>query len=75
MKQEVEKILNELRPSLEADGGNVELVEVDEKKGEVKVRLQGACQHCPMSSITLEQGIARALKEKVPGVKSVIRVD
>lgn len=74
MKKEVEKILDEVRPSLQADGGDVELVDVDEKEGIVKVRLQGACQHCPMAAMTLEQGIARALKEKIEGVKEVLAV-
>ena len=75
MKQEVKKVLEELRPSLQADGGDVELVEINEESGEVKVKLTGACQHCPMSAMTLEQGIARSLKEKVEGVKSVVKVD
>jgi len=75
MKEQIQNILKELRPSLQADGGDVELVDVDEEKGEVKVRLQGACQHCPMSAMTLQEGIARVLKEKVPGVKDVVQVD
>ena len=74
MKKEIEKVLNEVRPHLQADGGDVELVDVDEEKGLIKVRLQGACQGCPMSAMTLEQGIARALKEKVKGVKEVVAV-
>ena len=74
MKQQVQKVLDEVRPHLQADGGDVELVEVNEKEGLVKVRLQGACQGCPMSAMTLEQGIARALKEKVRGVKEVVAV-
>jgi Fe-S cluster biogenesis protein NfuA len=71
MKEQIEKILNELRPSLQADGGDVELVDVDEKSGMVKVKLIGACHHCPMAAMTLEQGIARVLKAKVKGVKEV----
>jgi len=74
MKKEIEKILNELRPSLQADGGDVELVDVDEKNGMVKVKLTGACHHCPMAAMTLEQGIARVLKAKVKGVKEVVAV-
>ena len=73
-KQQVQKVLNELRPHLQADGGDVELVEVDEKSGVVKVKLTGACQHCPMASMTLNEGVARVLKEKVPGVKDVMAV-
>ena len=75
MKQQIEKILNELRPSLQADGGDVELVDFNEKSGEVRVRLTGACHHCPMSALTLQEGVARVLKEKVKGVKSVVRVE
>jgi Fe-S cluster biogenesis protein NfuA len=70
MKDKVEEILEEVRPSLQADGGDVELVEVD-KDGTVKVRLKGACAGCPMSQMTLTLGIERVLKEKVPGVKKV----
>lgn len=71
MKNKVKKILEEIRPALKADGGDVELVGVDEKNGVVKVRLVGACHHCPMAAMTLEQGIARVLKSKVKGVKEV----
>jgi len=71
MKEEVKKILNEIRPSLQADGGDVELVSVDEKTGVVKVKLQGACVGCPMSQMTLQEGIGRALKNKVKGVKEI----
>lgn len=74
MEKEIKKILEELRPSLRADGGDVELIEVDEKKGIVKVKLIGACKHCPMATMTLEQGIGRVLKSKVPGVKEVLAV-
>jgi len=71
MKEEVKKILDEIRPSLQADGGDVELVDVDEKTGVVKVKLQGACVGCPMSQMTLQEGIGRSLKEKVKGVKEI----
>ncbi len=74
MKEQIKKILDELRPSLQADGGDVELVEVDEKNGVVKVKLIGACHHCPMAAMTLEQGISRVLKAKVKGVKEVVAV-
>ncbi len=74
MKKEVEKIINKVRPSLQMDGGDVELVEVDEKKGIVKVRLQGSCAHCPMSQMTLKMGIEAELKKNVKGVKEVIAV-
>ena len=73
MKDEVQKHLDEIRPSLQADGGDVELVTVD--GGVVKVLLQGACAGCPMSQITLKDGIERYLKSKVAGVESVEKVD
>ena len=69
MKEQVEKVIERIRPSLQADGGDVELVDVEE--GVVKVRLQGACSGCPMSQMTLKQGIERMLKEEIPEVKSV----
>jgi Fe-S cluster biogenesis protein NfuA len=71
MKDDVKKVLDEIRPSLKADGGDVELIDVDEKTGIVKVRLQGACQGCPMSQLTLQEGIGRALKNRVKGIKEI----
>lgn len=71
MKEKVEEALKEIRPMLQADGGDVELVEVTED-GTVKVRLQGACMGCPMSTMTLQQGIKRILMEKVPEIKDVV---
>lgn len=70
MEAEVRKALEDIRPTLQADGGDVELVEVSEA-GIVRVRLQGACQGCPMSQMTVKNGIERLLMEKVPGVKEV----
>lgn len=70
MKEKVEKALNKVRPSLQADGGDVELVEVDDN-GVVKVKLTGACAGCPMSQMTLKMGIERILKKEVPGVTTV----
>ena len=71
MKDEVKKILDEVRPTLKADGGDVELVEVNEKEGIVKLKLHGACVGCPMSQMTLQEGIGRVLKSKVKGVKEI----
>jgi len=70
MENEVRQALEEIRPMLQADGGDVELVEVTEA-GVVRVQLQGACQGCPMSTMTIKNGIERLLKEKVPGVTEV----
>ena len=69
MKTEVSQALEEVRPSLQVDGGDVELVDVED--GVVKVRLLGHCAGCPMSQMTLKMGIESYLKKKVPGVKSV----
>ena len=69
MKEKVEEVLNEVRPSLQADGGDVELVDVVD--GVVKVRLKGACAGCPMSQMTLAFGIEKVLKERIPEVKKV----
>jgi Fe-S cluster biogenesis protein NfuA len=73
MIEEVKKVLEMIRPALQADGGDVELVEVTDD-GVVKVRLVGACGHCPMSTMTLKMGIEKTLKDKVPGVKEVVSV-
>jgi Fe-S cluster biogenesis protein NfuA len=70
MKEKVEQALKKIRPALQGDGGDVELVEVGED-GVVKVRLTGACGGCPMSQMTLKMGIERILKKEVPEVKSV----
>jgi Fe-S cluster biogenesis protein NfuA len=72
MFEQVKKVLETVRPALQADGGDVELVEVNEE-GIVRVRLTGACGHCPMSTMTLKMGIERTLKEKIAGVKEVVQ--
>ncbi len=69
MKEKVQEVLDKIRPSLQADGGDVELVEVAD--GVVKVRLQGACAGCPMSQMTLKNGIEKILKKEIPEVKAV----
>ena len=74
MKEKVKAVLEKIRPMLQADGGDVELVEVDEG-GVVKVRLQGACAGCPMSQMTLKSGIERLLKQEIPEVQSVESAD
>ncbi|HEC77364.1 MAG TPA: NifU family protein [Thermoplasmatales archaeon] len=71
MREKVEKVLEEIRPSLQADGGDVELVSIDEEHGVVRLRLTGACAGCPFSTMTLQMGIEKVLKQKVPEVKRV----
>ena len=73
MKEKVEKVLKEIRPYLQSEGGNVELVEVTDD-GVVKVKLTGACGACPMSTHTLKLGIEQKLKEKIPSIKEVRQV-
>lgn len=69
MKEEIAQALEEVRPQLQLDGGDIELVDVED--GVVKVRLKGSCAGCPMSQMTLKWGVENYLKKKVPGVKSV----
>ncbi len=71
MKEKVQAVLDKVRPMLQNDGGDVELVSIDEAKGIVKVRLKGACAGCPMSQMTLRNGIERILKQEIPEIKSV----
>lgn len=72
MREKVEKAIDEIRPFLQADGGNIELVDVQE--GIVKVKLVGACGSCPMSQLTLKRGVEARLKAQIPEVKEVIAV-
>lgn len=74
MKEKIEKALDKIRPTMEADGGGIELVDVDEENGIVKVRLQGACAGCPMAQVTLQQGVAKEIIKEVPEIKDVIAV-
>jgi len=71
VRDRVEKALDLIRPALENDGGNVELVDVDEAAGIVKLKLVGACGSCPMSQLTLRMGVERVLKEQVPEIVEV----
>lgn len=73
MRDKIENALQKVRPSLQADGGDVELINVDDD-GVVSVKLTGACGGCPMSQMTLKMGIEKILKENVPEVKEVIAV-
>ncbi len=73
MKTQVEDAIKEIQPHLRADGGDIELIDVDDE-GIVKVRLKGACAGCPMSQMTIKLGVERYLKQKIPEVKKVVTV-
>jgi len=73
MRAQVEEVLNQVRPALQADGGDVELIDVDDA-GVVSVRLTGACGSCPMSTMTLKMGIEKTLRENIPAVTEVVQV-
>lgn len=73
-KKQVEDVLKKIRPQLQMDGGDVELINVDDATGLVEVKLQGACSHCPMSTHTLKDGIEAELKNNIPEIKEVIAV-
>jgi len=73
MKEKVEEAIKQVRPMLQRDGGDIELVGV-EQDGTVKVRLKGACGSCPMSTMTLKMGVEKFLKQQVPSVKEVVQV-
>jgi Fe-S cluster biogenesis protein NfuA len=72
MREQVESVLDKLRPMLIADGGNIELVDV--KDNEVYVRLVGACGMCPSSTMTLKMGVERAIKEAIPEIERIVQV-
>ncbi|HOX32994.1 MAG TPA: NifU family protein [Spirochaetales bacterium] len=71
--EKVKRAIQDVRPSLQADGGDIEFVSVDETSGIVKVRLTGACNGCPMATMTLKQGVESYLKKTVPEVKEVVQ--
>ena len=72
MRNKIEAVLNSIRPNLQADGGDVELIDVSE--GVVKLRLRGACAGCPTAALTLKNGIERILKAEIPEIKQIIAV-
>jgi Fe-S cluster biogenesis protein NfuA len=74
VRDEVEKALDLIRPALRNDGGDVELVDVDEAAKTVKLKLTGACGSCPMSQMTLRMGVERVLREQIPDLKDVVAV-
>jgi len=70
----IKESLESVRPTMQADGGDIEFIGFDEKTGIVKVNMVGKCAHCPMSHVTLKEGVEAILKKEVPEVKSVINV-
>jgi Fe-S cluster biogenesis protein NfuA len=74
-KDRVGEVLGKIRPHIQADGGDIELVDVDEGSGKVSIRFQGSCRGCPMSQMTLKMGVERHMKEQVPEVSEVVAVD
>jgi Fe-S cluster biogenesis protein NfuA len=74
MRDEVEKVIQAIRPAIQADNGDVYLRDVDEETGLVSVELVGACVSCPASTVTLKAGLERIMKDRVPGVTEVIDV-
>ncbi|MCU0821524.1 MAG: NifU family protein [Spirochaetes bacterium] len=72
MREDVQRVIEKIRPSLQMDGGDIELVGVAD--GVVRVRLKGACHGCPMSRMTLSQGVEKAIKAEIPDIKSVVAV-
>ncbi|OGC95072.1 MAG: hypothetical protein A2W25_04730 [candidate division Zixibacteria bacterium RBG_16_53_22] len=74
MREKVIEVLKSVRAALQADGGDIELVDIIEDEGIVKVRLTGACQGCPMSQMTLQMGVERVVKQRIPEVKRVVAV-
>ncbi|MFZ5364884.1 MAG: NifU family protein [Patescibacteria group bacterium] len=71
---QVKQVIEQIRPQLQADGGDIELIEANQATGQVKVSLQGHCQHCPMASFTLEKLIEKKLKQEIKGVKEVVNI-
>ena len=74
LEAKVSEVLGTVRPYIQADGGDIELVSVDHAKGVVSIRFHGSCRGCPMSAMTLKMGVERHLKEKVPAITEVISV-
>lgn len=73
-REQIEEVLQSIRPAIQADGGDVQFMGFNEASGVVEVRLLGACESCPISMMTLKQGIERRIKSTVPGVQEVTAV-
>ena len=75
MQEQVEQVIEIIRPAIQADGGDINLLDVDETSGVVTVELTGACVSCPASTITMKAGVERILPDRVPGVPAVVQPD
>ena len=75
LTEKVNGVIGQIRPMIQADGGDIELVAIDESAGKVSIRFQGACRTCPMSAMTLKMGVERHMKEQVPEVSEVVAVE
>ena len=75
MQDKVAEVIEIIRPAIQADGGDIDLLEVDEGSGVVTVQLSGACVSCPASTVTMKAGIERIMKDRVPGVTAVVQPD
>lgn len=73
MQEQVEQVIEIIRPAIQADGGDINLLDVDVESGVVTVELTGACVSCPASTVTMKAGIERIMKDRVPGVTSVVQ--
>ena len=75
LKDRIGEVIVKIRPYIQADGGDIEVVGIDQASGKVSIRFSGACKGCPMSAMTLKMGVERHLKERVPEVTEVVSVD
>ncbi len=75
LTERVNEVIEKIRPAIQADGGDIELVEVDQSTGKVSIRFHGACRGCPMAALTLKVGVERHLKQQVPDVTEVVSVE
>lgn len=75
LRETVEAAIDEIRPALRMDGGDCEIVDINESQGRVQLRLMGACGGCPMSTLTLKSGLERIVKQRVPQIREVVTVE
>ena len=75
LTERVKDVIERIRPPIQADGGDIELVDIDPAGGKVSIRFQGACRGCPMAAITLKMGVERHITELVPEISEVVAVD